>query len=201
MVLFTNNTKVKVLFAEISGNLPRKLKKEYTLARYQCKLILIYGCRWVKCSRIHQIPYRVFQFENIGFPYVEDHSGIANNSQQLNARFNGITTSTYRFRRTGESGGSGVSVNQLWVGGNNHDTINTSNRRSYFLLDLPYYTETNARKVFLSRGFSFMAGQSWSIWNGGENETTSAITSVQFFPVSPNFLTNTIIELYGWKGA
>lgn len=126
---------------------------------------------------------------------------IGGNSQALWARINGSSGTNYASAWTGSLTGSTSGISE-WraVGGNSFDAQNTSFWKSHFIMEIPFYNNTSHHKGFVSRGFSYMAGQRWGLWNGGRNSSiTSAISSITFLPGSTPFTTGTTIELYGFS--
>lgn len=86
-------------------------------------------------------------------------------------------------------------------------TATSANSFSTHEVYIAKYSNGSNKKMIVFNGgaesaqINFSGGTRYATWAGGEFDSTSAITSVKFYPDSGNFATYTSISLYGIKNS
>jgi hypothetical protein len=135
------------------------------------------------------------------------------NNDLVSLRFNGDTSSNYRYfhmKGTGsgalslENGSSSAST-KLYSVGHIGDTVNNSSNFGYAVVDiLDYNLSTKVKTIRSISGYDANGGGTDPgiiSFNGGLWQSTNAITSITLLPAEgSNLVSGTSIALYGIKG-
>jgi hypothetical protein len=120
----------------------------------------------------------------------------------IKMQFNGDTSSNYSWHQLAGSGSAasaagaantGFMYAGYWAG--------TANAPEAGIIDVLEYANTNTNKtVRILEGNDINGAGGYIIFWSGNWRSTSAVSSITFFPTSGQFDTNTKIALYGIKG-
>jgi hypothetical protein len=135
------------------------------------------------------------------------------NNDLISLRFNGDTTSNYRYFHMKGTGSGALSLengsvspsNKLYSAGHIGDTVNDASNFGVAIIDILDYNLTTKIKTIRSLS-GYDANNSGSdpgiiSFNGGLWQSTSAITSITLLPgEGSSLVTGTSVALYGIKG-
>lgn len=94
------------------------------------------------------------------------------------------------------SNSNGAGGEKFWVGVQNYPST-TTNTYSNHSITISNYTSTEAYKTVLAEGANENnASEAYAIISGGRILVNSAVSSVEFFGASGNWLQNTVFSLY-----
>lgn len=113
---------------------------------------------------------------------------------QILLRLNGDTASNYRYANMEVAPLSGTAGTSLRI-----SNANTSSPVQ-LSIQIPQFSQTNARKSTLSTEGGVLLSAISGIWTGSWN-SVAAITSVQIFIGSGNFVAGSYLTLHGIKAA
>jgi hypothetical protein len=132
--------------------------------------------------------------------YIVCSANTPGNNAFYQVRFNGDTGANYSIQTLFGAGSAAAGNYQAFsltsispVGGGANNELG-STRLAFFAVDILDYSQTNKKKVAMSRSAS--SGNSINSWVGTWHNT-AAITSVVIFPSAGAFTTGNTFTLYG----
>jgi hypothetical protein len=132
--------------------------------------------------------------------YIVASANTPGNNAYYQVRFNGDTGANYSIQQQYGAGSAAAGGYQAFgltsitpTGGSSNSELG-STQLALFALDIFDYSQTNKRKVAISRSAS--SGNSINSWVGTWHNT-AAITSIVIFPSAGAFTTGNTFTLYG----
>jgi len=133
---------------------------------------------------------------------VSGRSNVSATRVYLGLRFNGVSTSSYS-NTVVSSGGSSASSGRNYTGNTEiyvaeiNGATSTTNLFSNIDIYIPNYTSSNYKSLIADGVYENNITEAFDVLGAGLFLSTSAITSLNVYPGSGNFVQNSTFTLYG----